>query len=90
MFSSNVLMKDISVSSIDKTDLKLIDFMISNNFHNKQISSMLGIPLSTIQRRVKKIIGKRVVASKVHLNYEKLGFKTGLLIHVYLTDDDID
>jgi len=82
-------MKDISVTSIDKTDLKRIDLMISNNLHNKQISSMLGIPLSTTQRRVRRIMEKELVVSEVHLNYEKIGFKTGL-VHVYLTDGNID
>ncbi len=54
-----------------------------NGRNNKEISSQLSIPLSTIQRRVRTLLTKGIVTPRVQLNYEKLGFKTGLL-HIYL------
>ena len=60
-----------------------------NGRNNKQISSQLSIPLSTIQRRVRILLTKEIITPRVQLNYEKLGLKTGLL-HIYLKSGDID
>jgi Lrp/AsnC family transcriptional regulator, regulator for asnA, asnC and gidA len=60
-----------------------------NGRNNKEISSQLSIPLSTIQRRVRTLLTKGIVTPRVQLNYEKLGFKTGLL-HIYLKNGDIE
>jgi DNA-binding Lrp family transcriptional regulator len=60
-----------------------------NGRNNKQISSQLSIPLSTIQRRVRTLLTKEIITPRIQLNYEKLGLKTGLL-HIYLKSGDID
>jgi Lrp/AsnC family transcriptional regulator, regulator for asnA, asnC and gidA len=60
-----------------------------NGRNNKEISLQLSIPLSTIQRRVRTLLTKGIVTPSVQLNYEKLGFKTGLL-HIYLESGDIE
>jgi Lrp/AsnC family transcriptional regulator, regulator for asnA, asnC and gidA len=60
-----------------------------NGRNNKQISSQLSIPLSTIQRRVRTLLTKEIITPRVQLNYEKLGLKTGLL-HIYLKSGDMD
>jgi len=69
---------------IDETDLKLIELMISNPAikNNRQMSTKLGISLSTVQRRLRNLIQKRVLVSKFHVDYEKIGYRTGL-IHVF-------
>lgn len=69
---------------IDETDLKLIELMISSpaNKNNKQMSTILGISLSTVQRRLRNLSEKGVIVSRLHVDYEKLGYRTGL-IHVY-------
>ena len=69
---------------IDETDLKLIELMISNHAinNNRQMSTKLGISLSTVQRRLRNLIQKRVLVSKFHVDYEKIGYRTGL-IHVF-------
>src|ERR1044072_4930684 len=59
------------------------------NVTNKEISKKLGIPLSTVQRRVRNLLNSGLVSSKVQLNYEQLGYKTGL-VHVYLRDGNIN
>ena len=67
---------------IDDTDKKIIELLISNH-SNDSISKKLRIPLSTIQRRTRKLFEKEIVSSKIELNYEKLGYKRGML-HIYL------
>ena len=67
---------------IDEIDKKIIELLISN-YNNASISKKLRIPLSTIQRRTRKLFEKEIVSAKVELNYEKLGYKRGLL-HIYL------
>jgi Lrp/AsnC family transcriptional regulator, regulator for asnA, asnC and gidA len=82
----------MSVKQIDKKndsiDIKIIELMVDGR-NNKQISSQLSIPLSTIQRRVRALLVSGIITPRVYLDYEKLGFKTGLL-HIYLKDGEID
>ena len=66
----------------DNIDIKIIELMVDGR-NNKQISSQLSMPLSTIQRRVRALLVSGIITPRVHLNYEKLGFKSGLL-HIYL------
>ena len=73
---------------IDRTDIKIIDFMVANK-NNKEISQALKIPLSTVQRRVRDLISAGYINSKVEVNHQKLGFKTGLM-HVYLKNGNIE
>ena len=45
--------------------------------------------MSTIQRRTRKLFEKERISTKVELNYEKLGYKRGLL-HIYLKKGQLD
>ena len=83
MILKNKLYKDI-----DEIDVKIIDLMILNKT-NKQISSQLSLPLSTIQRRTRILLTSGLVKSQVQINYHKFGFKTGLL-HIYLKNGNIE
>jgi len=60
-----------------------------NGKNSKEISKSLSIPLSTIQRRARHLFEAGVITSRIELNYENLGYKTGLL-HIYLENGDID
>jgi Lrp/AsnC family transcriptional regulator, regulator for asnA, asnC and gidA len=71
-----------NISIVDDIDKKIIELLISNH-NNASISKKLHIPLSTIQRRTRKLFENRLVSTKIELNYEKLGYKRGLL-HIYL------
>jgi len=55
---------------------------------NKQISELLKIPLSTVQRHTRKIMLSGIVHTKIEPNFLRLGIKKGLL-HVYLSNGDI-
>jgi Lrp/AsnC family transcriptional regulator, regulator for asnA, asnC and gidA len=73
---------------LDEIDIKIIDLMVLNKT-NKEISKELRIPLSTVQRRVRNLVTTGYVLSNIDVNYQKFGFKTGL-VHVYLSNGDIE
>jgi DNA-binding Lrp family transcriptional regulator len=77
--------KSVNIDNIDK---KIIELLIANH-DNSFISQQLAIPLSTIQRRTRKLFEKEIISTKVELNYEKLGYKRGLL-HIYLKRGQLD
>ena len=73
---------------IDRIDAKILDQLVQNH-NNKYISKTLRIPLSTIQRRVRKLIEKGYVITKNYINFTKFGFKSGS-IHIYLDDGNVN
>lgn len=73
---------------IDDIDMKVIE-LLTFGFNNKQISDKLKVPLSTIQRRTRKLFEKGLIITRTEPNYEQLGFKRGL-IHIYLSKGEID
>ncbi len=81
-------MKSNLSNEIDKIDIQILDLLIDNN-NNKSISTALKIPLSTIQRRVRNLIGKGFVVSKNYIDFTKFGFNSGS-IHIYLNDGNMD
>lgn len=83
----NHMLSHLTNNDLDKTDIQIIDLMILGK-NNREISLALKIPLSTIQRRARKIITNKIVFPEICLNHEKFGIKKGLL-HVYTRDGDI-
>jgi DNA-binding Lrp family transcriptional regulator len=81
-------MKSILTSGIDKIDTQILELLVQNH-NNKHISKTLKIPLSTVQRRVRKLIEKGFVTSKTLINFTKFGFKSGS-VHIYLDDGNVD
>ena len=75
------------ISNIDESDIQIIKLLIKGD-NNKEISSKLHIPLSTVQRRAKRIQKQELVITTTHLNRFKFGYRTGL-IHVYCSDKNI-
>jgi DNA-binding Lrp family transcriptional regulator len=73
---------------VDDLDIKIIHLMMRGN-NNKQIATQIKVPLSTVQRRTKRLIAEQAVLTKTELNYEMFGFKKGLL-HIYITNGDIE
>ena len=72
---------------IDSMDMKVIE-LLTFGFNNKQISSQLHIPLSTIQRRTRNILQRGLLQHSFRPNYKQLGLKRGM-IHVYLEDGNM-
>lgn len=78
------------IKDLDQTDLKLLNLITSDERNdNKRLSKVLGIPLSTVQRRVRSLINRNLIISKTELNYKLLGFTQGAL-HIYLSDGNLD
>jgi len=73
---------------LDQTDIEIIDLMVLSK-NSKEISLALKIPLSTVQRRVRNLISSGYINSNIQINYQKFGFKTGL-VHVYLRNGNIE
>lgn len=73
--------------SFDDRDREILGLMLSG-FNNREIASRLKIPMSTVQRRTRKLFEKGIIKNKIELDYKKLGFRSGLL-HVYLNDGNM-
>ena len=75
------------IQSLDNTDYRIISLLVIG-YDNKQISSTLKIPLSTIQRRTRRILQSGMVKVEYQPNFKLLGIAKGLL-HVYLRDGQL-
>ncbi len=74
-------------SQMDRTDFRIISLLVLG-YDNKKISSTLKIPLSTIQRRTRRILLSEIVKLEYIPNFKMLGIKKGLL-HTYLRDGQL-
>jgi hypothetical protein len=73
--------------TFDKTDYRVISLLVLG-YDNKKISSTLKIPLSTIQRRTRRILQSGMVTLEYQTNFKMLDLKKGLL-HTYLRDGQL-
>jgi DNA-binding Lrp family transcriptional regulator len=63
---------------VDNLDQKLLELLV-RGYENKKIAVEVKTPLSTIQRRIRKIFENQYVSRKNELNYKKLGLRKGYL-----------
>lgn len=68
-------------------DQEILSLLITGK-SNKAIATKLKIPMSTVQRKTRKLFERDIIRVKYELNHKKLGFRKGLL-HVYLKDGNI-
>jgi DNA-binding Lrp family transcriptional regulator len=73
--------------NLDERDREILRLLIAGK-SNRAIATRLKIPMSTVQRRTRKLFERDLIRLKYELNYKKLGFRKGLL-HVYLKDGNI-
>src|SRR5215831_17663488 len=71
---------------IDGLDQKLIELLLKG-YTNKKIALEAKSPLSTIQRRIRRIFEDQYLYKKNELNYKKLGLRKGYLL-ISLKGDD--
>ena len=90
MAGANITAQSQSMKNgrIDKLDAEIIQLLLKGK-NSKDIAKKVKSPLSTVQRRTRKLFEEQLIVSTVELNYEKLGYKRGLL-HLYLTDGLVD
>jgi DNA-binding Lrp family transcriptional regulator len=72
------------VARIDDLDLRIIALLVSGR-DNKEIADKLRIPLSTIQRRTRRLFADETVRMYVEPNYRQLGYSKGV-VHVYINN----
>ena len=72
---------------VNEKDIRIVGSLISGS-SNKQISTELRIPLSTIQRRTRNILQSGLLQQNFTPNYKQFGLKKGM-IHVYLKDGNL-
>jgi DNA-binding Lrp family transcriptional regulator len=78
---------DIVPDNVDGRDQEILGLLLAGK-SNRAIATKLKIPMSTVQRRTRKLFERNIVKARYELNYKKLGFRKGLL-HVYLKDGNI-
>jgi DNA-binding Lrp family transcriptional regulator len=71
---------------LDEVDLKIVALLVSGR-DNKQIASQLEVPLSTVQRRVRRLFENDTVRMKAEPNYKQLGYSKGV-VHLYINNVD--
>src|ERR671933_2586668 len=69
---------DLDTYIIDNLDQKLLELLLKG-YENKKIAIEVKTPLSTIQRRIRKIYENQYISRKNELNYKKLGLRKGYL-----------
>ena len=72
------------VARIDDLDLRIIALLVSGR-DNREIADKLEIPLSTIQRRTRRLFETETVKMNVEPNYKQLGYSKGV-VHVYINN----
>ena len=80
--NASLVLKDL-----DTRDQEILQLLLTGK-DNRAIATNLKIPMSTVQRRTRKLFERDLVRLRMELNYKKLGFRRGLL-HVYLKDGNI-
>ncbi len=76
-----------NISNFDNTDFRIVSLLV-NGYDNKKISHTLKIPLSTIQRRTRRILQNGLVNVEYTPNLKMLDIKKGLL-YIYLNDGEL-
>ena len=69
---------DFDTYIIDDLDQRLLELLIKG-YENKQISVEVKTPLSTVQRRIRKIFESQYISRKNELNHKNLGLRKGYL-----------
>ncbi len=69
---------DLDTYIIDNLDQKLLELLVKG-YEHKKIALEVQTPLSTIQRRIRKIFENQYIIRKNELNYNKLGLRKGYL-----------
>ena len=71
---------------LDELDMRIIALLVSGK-DNKQIADEVRVPLSTIQRRTRKLFEQNTVKNRVEPNYRQLGYSKGV-VHLYINNVD--
>jgi len=76
--NNDIISQQNDYKLIDKIDQRLIDLVLKG-YTIKNIALEVNSPLSTIQRRIRKIFENEYIYKKNELNHKKLGLRKGHL-----------
>ena len=72
---------------LDELNIRILKMMLQG-FSNSDIAAETKKPLSTIQRRSRRLIDGGFISMHYRLDYKKLGYKKGFL-HIYLLNGNV-
>lgn len=74
----NTMVQLNHMAVVDESDKKIIDVLrVNSRLSNRQIAKETGIPMATVNRRIKKMVENRVIKRfTVDLDYGQLGKNT--------------
>jgi DNA-binding Lrp family transcriptional regulator len=75
-----------SIIRPDELDMEIVALLVSGK-DNKQIANEVKVPLSTIQRRTRRLFENNIVKSRIEPNYTQLGYNKGV-VHLYINNVD--
>ena len=75
-----------SIIRPDELDMEIVALLVSGK-DNKQIANEVKVPLSTIQRRTRRLFEKNIVKSRIEPNYSQFGYNKGV-VHLYINNVD--
>jgi DNA-binding Lrp family transcriptional regulator len=75
-----------SIIRPDELDMEIVVLLVSGK-DNKQIANEVKVPLSTIQRRTRRLFENNTVKSRIEPNYKQLGYNKGV-VHLYINNVD--
>lgn len=65
---------------IDKLDMQIISSMVESGANNTSIAKSVNRPLSTVQRRTRKLIASGFMTEKVEPNINAFGLRRALIV----------
>ena len=76
-----------SIIRPDELDMEIVALLVSGK-DNKQIANEVKVPLSTVQRRTRRLFEKNAVKSRIEPNYTQLGYNKGV-VHLSISTTSI-
>lgn len=76
-----------NIGTLDARDRQILVLLLAGE-DNKGIAAKLHIPMSTVQRRTRRLFEAEIVENRVVLNFKRLGYRSGLL-HLYLKNGNM-
>lgn len=65
------------LKKIDELDAKMMTLMLMGHA-NKEISKRLKVPLSTVQRRTRRLVANELVSVRAEVNLDNIGISARL------------
>lgn len=76
---------------IDEIDeIILGEMKLNRKLKLRELSTTIGLPISTIHYRIKKMKKAGILSKSIEINWKKLNYKSIALLYIKLLEKDID